>query len=59
MDEQQSLALQKALPALAAFKRAFGRDASPSFIAELLAAKQFQLKLHDGWDELIGSGLHR
>jgi hypothetical protein len=57
MDEQQSMALDKALPALAAFKRAFGRDASPSFIAELLAAKQFHLKLHEGCNEPRSDGL--
>jgi len=57
MDEQQSLALEKALPALAAFKRAFGRDASPSFVAELLAAKQFELKLHAGYNAPGSDGI--
>lgn len=57
MDEQKAKALAEALPALAAFKKVFGRDASPAFVAELLAARQFQLKLHDGCNDLGSDGL--
>lgn len=57
MDALLSAELDKALPALAAFKKAFGRDASPFFIAELLAARQFELKLHEGSNEVGSDGV--
>lgn len=57
MDKQKAKALAQALPALAAFKKTFGRDASPAFVAELLAAQQFELKLHDGCNEPGSDGL--
>ncbi len=48
MNEMQTAAFDAALPALATFKRAFGRDASPGFVAELQAAREFGLCLHSG-----------
>jgi len=40
-------ALDASLPALAKFKQAFGRDATPGFVAELLAAREYGLTLLD------------
>ena len=49
------------LPAISAFRRAFGRDVSVDFIAELYAAREFNLTLPDrrnepGFDALDTTG---
>ncbi|MET0554775.1 MAG: hypothetical protein ABW221_17165 [Vicinamibacteria bacterium] len=48
LDEQRLGALQEVLPALVAFKQAFGREASMDFIAELHVAQALDLTLPDG-----------
>jgi hypothetical protein len=44
-------AFEAILAPLASFRRAFGRDVKPDFIAELYAAKQFDLTLPDRSNE--------
>jgi len=44
-------AFDAVLPALSAFKRAFGRDVAPDFLAELYVAKEFKLQLSDRKNE--------
>jgi hypothetical protein len=41
----RDIALADALPAITAFRKAYGRDATPDFIAELYVAREFDLKL--------------
>jgi hypothetical protein len=45
LDEKSREAFDAALPVIAAFKRTFGRDISPDFIAELYAARELNLEL--------------
>ncbi len=47
LDESRLEAFSAVLPAIARFKRAFGRDLSPDFVAELYAARQYGLVLPD------------
>jgi hypothetical protein len=47
LDDERSAILDAALPGLVAFKRAFGRDISADFIAELYAARELNLQLPD------------
>ena len=47
-DDASWPAFEAVLPAIAAFKRAFGRDISASFIAELYAARELGLQLAEG-----------
>jgi hypothetical protein len=51
MDEDRREALDAILPAMAKFKRVFGRDPTPSFVAELIAARHFGLTLPDRVNE--------
>lgn len=44
-------AFEAVLSPLASFKRAFGRDVAPDFVAELYAAREFKLKLPDRSNE--------
>ena len=48
LDPQKLLAFEAAIRSMAEFKRVFGRDLKPDFIAELYAAKQLGLSLVDG-----------
>jgi len=45
LDEERLAAFAAVLPAISAFKRAFGRDLSPDFVAELYAARELDLEL--------------
>ena len=45
MTDEEKAAFEAALPALAAFKHTCGRDATPGFVAELYAAREFNLML--------------
>lgn len=45
MDNERLAAFEGVLPALSAFKRAFGRDVAPDFVAELYVAREFYLEL--------------
>ena len=45
MDKERLAAFEAVLPAISAFKRAFGRDLSADLIAELYAAREFDLEL--------------
>ncbi len=51
LDQQRQAAFDAVLPALAAFKRAFARDISAGFIAELYAARELKLELLGGCNE--------
>lgn len=51
LDQDRLEAFRKILPAIAEFKKAFGRDISPDFIAELYAACEFGLELPDTKNE--------
>src|SRR5262245_52467871 len=58
---EQIAALDVCLPALARFRQAFGRDVTPGFLAELLAAREYGLKLLEqsnaqGADAIDGEG---
>ena len=62
LDLQKLVAFENAIGAMAEFKRVFGRDLKPDFIAELYAAKELQLELVEGpnafgWDATDKSGL--
>jgi hypothetical protein len=48
LDQSRRQAFEEVLPAIAAFKKAFGRDISVDFIAELYAARELDLELPDG-----------
>ena len=61
MNEAQLAALEAALPAMSAFKLAFGRDPSADFVAELYATREFDLQLphrrnEPGYDAVDSSG---
>lgn len=45
MERERLIAFEAVFPAIAAFKRAFGRDLSADFVAELYAAREFNLEL--------------
>lgn len=45
LPNNHDIALADALPAITAFRKAYGRDATPDFIAELYVAREFDLKL--------------
>ena len=47
LTDERKAVLENALPVLAAFKRAFGRDVTPGFLAELYAARAYNLTLLD------------
>lgn len=51
LDDLRREAFDAVLPAIAAFKRAFGRDISADLIAELYAARALNLELPDGSNE--------
>lgn len=61
MDKERLAAFEAVLPAISAFKRAFGRDLSADFVAELYAAREFDLELpsrrnEPGFDAVDGNG---
>lgn len=45
MDKDRLAAFEAVLPAISAFKRTFGRDIAPDFIAELYVARELDLEL--------------
>ena len=45
MNRAELVAFEAVLPAISAFKRAFGRDLGADFVAELYAAREFSLEL--------------
>jgi len=51
MDEDHRDAFDAVLPAIARFRRVFGRDISPDFVAELYAARELDLCLPDRGSE--------
>lgn len=62
MEKERLIAFEAVLPAIAAFKRAFGRDLSTDFVAELYAAREFNLELpsrrnEPGSDPVDSAGL--
>jgi hypothetical protein len=51
LNEGRRAAFEAVLPAIAAFKRAFGRNISADFLAELYAARELNLELPDAPNE--------
>jgi hypothetical protein len=47
LDDSKRAAIDAILPAIAAFRRAFGRDITPAFLGELYAARELALELAD------------
>jgi hypothetical protein len=51
MDEDRRDALDAVLPAIARFRRIFGQEITPAFVAELIAARELDLSLPDRLNE--------
>ena len=51
-DPQRTQVFVKVLPAIAEFKKAFGRDIKPDFIAELYIARELGLEIPDKQTEM-------
>jgi hypothetical protein len=62
VEQDRLIAFEAVLPAISAFKRAFGRDLSADLVAELYAAREFNLELpsrrnESGSDAVDSAGL--